>query len=126
MRKIRDQECQSCKGSPGGCKNPVTKRPTSRCPTPERNTTRRKKRDYEASIFTKMGKVQFVRNLCLSICNEVVAGIADEKVPVHWTGHELRYLLFLKFQHEVTSRMQDGRLTQRIRFRHEAYERGLL
>lgn len=93
--------------------------------TKRKAASRPRWRRADLDINTKEGKSHFVSNLFDSIRDEVIEKIMDGRIPDHWQGHELRYLIAQKFQHEVTTRMRDGRLIQRKRCDEEIAERWL-
>jgi len=59
--------------------------------------------------MTKREKISFVRAITKSIANELIEKIKSGKVPAEWNGHQLRFLLADKFEHERTSLMRRDR-----------------
>jgi len=75
-------------------------------------------------IHTVAGKRHFIRMLCNSIRDELLAKAAE--MPEEWDGFELRELLADKFEHERMLKRSYGARSKRLKdYRSDCYARNL-
>lgn len=73
-------------------------------------------------MLTTKDKKTFIRNLCNSVRDELIAKVKD--MPEEWDGMELRELLAEKFKRETYDVMKDNRKRLRA-YRNEVIARNL-
>lgn len=76
-----------------------------------------------AEINTRAGKRRFIRTLCNSVRDELIAKV--ERMPADWDGHELRELIADTFNFSRTRLMRDARTPRVKKYHADAYNQNL-